>query len=366
MAARDDNRATFAPRALEFLIPGDLRAASGGYVYDRRMIAELRALGWRVTVHALDASFPHPTLPALAHAHRLLASMPAHALVLIDGLALSAMPEVSRAHSTRLELLALIHMPLAAEVGIAPELARCLQHSELRALHTVRHVIVTSHSTRQMLLACGLESEQISVIEPGTDEAPLASRGRDALVKMLCVATINPGKGHDLLVEALAPLTPLPWHLTCVGSTTRYPAAVAQLRTGLQQLGLSERVTLVGEIEAAALSGFFLNADLFVLPTRFESYGMAVAEALAHGLPVVSTRTGAIPALVGSQAGLLVEPGDLDALHDVLARVLSEPTLLANLATGAAAIRSRLPRWEAASARLALVLERIQAGRAPM
>ncbi|MGH8256302.1 MAG: glycosyltransferase family 4 protein [Steroidobacteraceae bacterium] len=349
-------------RALEFLVPGDLRAATGGYVYDRRMIAGLRALGWQVTVHTLEASFPEPTSAALAHAHRTLASLPAHALVLIDGLALSAMPEVLRAYCAQLELVALIHMPLAAEVGVAPELARGLQLSEREALHTVRHVIVTGRACRPMLLAYGLEPQHISVVEPGTDEAPLALQRPDAIVKMLCVGTVNPGKGHDLLIEALGSLAPLPWHLTCVGSLTRRPQTVSQLRSQLQRLGLSERVTLAGEVESSELARFYLDADLFVLPTRFESYCMAVAEALAHGLPVLSTHTGAIPDLVGTEAGVLVEPGDIDALREALTRLLCQPALRANLARGAAAVRERLPRWSAACARLALVLERIQAG----
>lgn len=348
-------------RALQFLIPGDLKCTSGGYEYDRRMIAALRALGWEVTVHMLDASFPVPSPAALAHAHGVLGGLPEQALVIVDGLALGAMPEVLRVHDARLTLLALMHMPLAAEVGIAPALARRLQQSERQALHTVRHVIVTSRSSRQRLLEDGLARERVSVIEPGTDAVPLAPRRTDAAVKMLCVATINPGKGHDLLVDALAPLASLPWRLTCIGSLTRNPTTAAQLRAQLRRLHLCDRVTLAGEAGGTVLSRAFLSADLFVLPTRFESYGMAVAEALAYGLPVVSTDTGAIAELVGNDAGLLAPPGDRDALHEALARVLREPSLLAELARGAAAARARLPGWPQAAARLGRILEQVQA-----
>ncbi len=348
-------------RALQFLIPGDLRCASGGYVYDRRMIAELRALGWEVTVHALDASFPVPSPAALTHAQGVLEGLSEQALVIIDGLALGAMPEVLRAHDARLALLALMHMPLAAEVGIAPALARRLQQSERQALQTVRHVIVTSRSSRQRLLEDGLARDRISVVEPGTDAVPLAPRRPNAVVEMLCVATVNPGKGHDLLVDALAPLAPLPWHLTCIGSLTRNPSTAAQLRAQRRRRQLGDRVTLAGEAEGAALSCAFLSADLFVLGTRFETYGMAVAEALAYGLPVISTDTGAIAELVGHEAGLLAPPGDRDALHEALARVLLEPSLLAELARGAAAARARLPGWPQAAARLGRVLERVRA-----
>ncbi len=375
------------PRALNFLVPGDLRAATGGYVYDRRIIAGLRELGWRVTVHALDASFPHPSSAALAHAGGVLASLPAHSLVLVDGLALSVMPEVLRAHASRLDLVALMHMPLSAEFGIAPELARQRWQWERDALHAVRHVIVTSHRTRQRLLAYDISPERVSVIEPGTDEAPLARRRPGPHIEMLCVATLHAGKGHDLLFDALAPLVELPWHLTCVGSDTRSPQTAVELRAQLARLGLSDRrnlsdrrslsnrpgssdrlrlpdrITLTGEVEAHALTRYYLDADLFVLPTRFESYCMAVAEALAHGLPVVSTATGAIPELVGTQAGVVVTPGDRDGLGEALSRILREPALLARLAEGAAAARGRLPRWPDALARLASVLEGVAARR---
>ncbi len=337
------------------------------------MIAGLRSLGWLVTVHALDASFPHPSAAALAHADGVLATLPMHSLVLVDGLALSAMPDVLRAHASRLDLVALVHMPLSAEFGIAPELARQRWQLERDALHAVRHVIVTSHRTEQMLLAYDIEGEQVSVIEPGTDEAPLARRRPGPHIEMLCVATLHPGKGHDLLFDALAPLVELPWRLTCVGSDARSPQAASQLRAQLARLGLSDRITLTGEIEAHNLTHYYLNADLFVLPTHFESYCMAVAEALAHGLPVISTATGAIPELVGAErvgaelvrahAGIVVAPGDRDGLHGALARVLREPALLGSLAEGAALARRHLPRWPDAFARLASVLQGVTARR---
>lgn len=344
---------------LEFLIPGDLQAGTGGYHYDRRIIAGLRTLGWRVAVHELDASFPYPSAAALDHACAVLASLPDGALVLIDGLALGAMPAVAQLHCVRLALVALIHLPLAAEIGLARDVARRLAHSERRALLAVRHVVVTSRA-QMALLSDRIASSRLSVIEPGTDEAPLAHGSTDGVVRMLCVATVNPGKGHDVLIDALAPLASQPWHLTCVGSLTRSPDTVERLQARLQSMGLVERVTLTGEVNSEAVSQYYLDADLFVLPTRYESYGMAVAEALSHGLPVISTRTGAIPLLVGEKAGLLVRPNDVDALHAALARALVEPALRASMRGGAVAVRGTLPRWPNACACLARILESVR------
>jgi glycosyltransferase involved in cell wall biosynthesis len=176
---------------------------------------------------------------------------------------------------------------------------------------------------------------------------------------MLCVATVNQGKGHELLLDALAPLAHLPWHLQCIGSLTRSPATVQRVMERLQRLGLIERVALVGELPHAALSERYLAADLFVLPTLRETYGMAVAESLAHGLPVISTRTGAIPELVGAAAGLLVEPGDRDALYSALERALTDGALRSSLRAGAVAARSRLSLWPQACEGMARILEQV-------
>ncbi|HEY4341088.1 MAG TPA: glycosyltransferase family 4 protein [Steroidobacteraceae bacterium] len=343
-------------RSLQFVVPGDLQTPTGGYVYDRRMIAGLRTLGWRVTIHSLDESFPRPTAAALDSAQEIFAQLPDQALVLVDGLALGAMPHIVHSHAKRLRLLALIHHPLAAESGLAPEAALDLARSEHLALQAMRHVLVTSRATQRALLAYDVAAQRVSVVEPGTDAAPLAPRRRGEILNLLCVATLTPRKGHDLLFEALAPLPPH-WHLICAGSMTRSPDTVAALRQQLRRLNLGPRVVLAGEVSGAALAQLFAEADLFVLPTRFEGYGMAVAEALAHGLPVISTRVGAIPELVGRHAGLLVATEDVGMLRAALDRVLSEPDLLNALAGGAEAVRTRLPRWPDSCAAMSQVLD---------
>jgi glycosyltransferase involved in cell wall biosynthesis len=342
--------------AFEFLIPGKLRAATGGYVYDRRILTELRAVGWQATVRALHASFPAPSTAALEHADRVLADIPAGRPVLIDGMAFSAMPEVLRAHEARLPLLALLHMPLGATPFVDNQHLARLRETESSALRSAKHVIVTGRPSLPILRAYGVPSEQVMLIEPGTDVAEPARRRSRGPIRLLCVATVHPLKGHELLVEALAPLASLPWQLTCVGSLTHSPDTVAQLRARLQQLDLTDRVALVGEVPHAALGRLYRRSDLFVLATRFESYCMSAAEALAHGLPVVSTQTGAMPELVGNRAGRLVPVGDRTLLSAALAAALSDPALLAAWTDGAAAVRLRLPRWADAAARFAALL----------
>lgn len=358
------NTSASSERALAFVLPGDPLTATGGYEYDRRILEGLRTLGWTTHVCTLDGSFPAPTTQALRDAEQQFSSLPAQSLVMIDGLALGAMPGVVHAHAERLRMVGLVHHPLAAETGLAPEFAAQLFESERRALQAMRLVVVTSQSTRRALAAYGVASDRIAVVEPGVDQ-PKDLDGNERLrdpsasVRMLCVATITPRKGHDLLVDALTGLGDLSWTLTCVGDVERSPPTVRALRMQIEAAGQEHRVVLMGELDEAALHQQFRAADLFVLATRFEGYGMVIAQALAHGLPIVSTRTGAIAELVPSDAGLLVEPDDGAALREALSRVLSDAALRRRLAIGARAVGAKLPSWSVASKQLSELLDEV-------
>jgi glycosyltransferase involved in cell wall biosynthesis len=344
--------------SLVLFVPGRVDTLTGGYAYDRQMVAGLRRLGWSVVVRELDESFQQPRAAALRAAAAALSAVPDATTVLIDGLALGAMPDETWREARRLHVVGLVHHPLAAETGIEPHLVRRLEESERRALAAVRLVIVTSRATAAALQRYGVAANRIAVVEPGTERAPLARGSREAVRNLLCVASLVPRKGHDVLLRALAEVPRTDWLLTCVGSHYRSPATVQRLCAQIDAEGLEDHVRLVGEVDAATLAAHYDSADVFVLPTRHEGYGMAVAEALAHGLPVVSTPTGAIAELVGRDAGMLVPPGDAEALTAALWRVLDDDGLRQRLREGARRVRHRLPTWEDQSAMLADALER--------
>lgn len=341
--------------SLVLIVPGRLETCSGGYAYDRRILAGLGRRGWSVTVRSLDASFPRPSLAARDHAARELAAIPDGSTVLIDGLALGAMPAQIERERTRLRLIALVHHPLAAETGIDRDTAAELESSERRALAAVRLVVVTSNATAATLAGYGVSRDRIAVVEPGTDRAAQARGSRDGLLHLLCVGALIPRKGHQTLARALAMIAEGRWRLTCVGSTQRDPRTVERLLARLRADGLEDRVRLAGEVDESTLAACYDDADVFVLPTFYEGYGMAVAEALAHGLPVISSATGAIAELLAGGAGLLVPPGDPQALAAALLRVL-DPDARARLALGARQARDRLPTWEDAAGKMASVL----------
>ena len=344
--------------AVVFVVPGDLETRTGGYGYDRRIVSGLRAKGWSVAVASLDPSFPRPTTKAREEAARTLAGLPDGALVMVDGLAFGVLAGEAERERERLRFVALVHHPLALETGLEPSEAVAMEASERRALAAARLVVVTSQATAHAMGAYGVGPGRLVVVEPGTDPAPLA-RGGGRPLTLLTVATVVPRKGHDTLVAALASLTDRPWRLVCAGSLDRDLRAAASLRAAIRGHGIEGRVTLAGDLDEAALAREYDRADLFVLPTYFEGYGMAVAEALARGLPVVSTATGGIPDLVADEAGLLVQPGDVPGLAAALASVMDDQALRLRLGAGARRARQRLPTWRAATDRLAAALARI-------
>ena len=244
--------------------------------------------------------------------------------LVIDGLALGVLPDAARQIRERNPLLALVHHPLALETGLAAAESEAFFKSERAALEAVRGVVVTSPSTGTLLSDdYDVPPEIITVACPGTDRGEMAPGSNDGIVRLLSVGSVVPRKGFDVLIEALSALTNLPWRLTIAGDRTRDAKAAAELDADLARYGLAGRVDLLGAVAPESLAALYTKADLFVLASRFEGYGMAYAEALAHGLPVVGTTAGAIPDTVPPNAGVLVEPNDVKALTRTL-RMLIE------------------------------------------
>jgi glycosyltransferase involved in cell wall biosynthesis len=345
-------------QSVVFMIPGDLEALTGGYGYDRRIVTGLGGLGWTVRVEALDASFPDPTPFAREDVQRRFRSLDDGTVVMVDGLAFGALGAEAEDEGSRLRFVALVHHPLAEETGIDSHTAASLKASETRALATARVVVVTSWPTAEALARYGVSADRIVVVEPGTDPAPLARGSSGGPLNLLCVASLIPRKGHEVLVEALARLAQKEWHLTCVGNLDRDTATADRVRAMLAQYDLSGRVTFTGDLHQPALDREYDRADVFVLPTFHEGYGMVVGEALARGLPVVSCPTGAIAELVTSSAGVLVPPGNISELAHALADLIDHKETRLRLAAGARQARDRLPTWDTAARRMAGALER--------
>jgi len=327
-----------------FAVPGDLETPTGGYAYDKRIIAELARMGWQIELVDVGEGFPFPSEAVRSNARARLLGAPDGCPIVVDGLALGALPEIASELAN--PLLALVHHPLALEWGLSSEQAESLRQSERLALACARGVVVTSPATAGIVARdYGVPMERVTVARPGNDPVPPARGSRGGAPHLLSVGAIVPRKGFDVLITALARLTDLEWRLTIAGDFTRAPVTAERLHADILRLGLSGRVAMPGAVSSERLAALYDSADLFVLASRFEGYGMAYAEALAHGLPVIGTRAGAVPDTIPSEAGLLVDTDDVAALADALRRAIIDPELRRRLSDAALAAARQMPTW---------------------
>lgn len=347
---------TAPPADLHFIHPGPVTRRTGGTIYDCRMIDTLRDAGLDVVLYELDGDFPHCGAATEDAAGRLLVAVPDGARVVADGLALPAFRLSLAAQAGRLRFSALVHHPLADETGLAAADRRRLFDVEQEALRHAGAVIVPSAAMRRRLADFDVPADRIFVVPPGTDRASRAAGGGADGLTLLCVASVTPRKGHLTLLAALARCRDLDWRLTCVGPTGLDPDCWRQVQDAVAQYGLGDRVTFTGTRTGRALEALYGGADLFVLASAYEGYGMAFAEALARGLPVVASGAGAVAETVPEAAGCLVPVGDAGVLAAALRGLMADPARRRAKADAAWAAGRALPDWPEAARRFAAAL----------
>lgn len=341
-------------RSVHVVLPGDIddpAAPSGGNTYDRRICAGLGEHGWSVREHPVSGAWPDPDPVDRAKLAEVLAALPDGGVVLLDGLIASTVPDLLVPHARRLRLVVLVHLPLDDE-------------AEARALATARAVVTTSEWTRRHLVTRHRDlADRVRAAPPGVRPAP-AAPGSVTGKRLLCVAAVTHHKGYDVLVDALSTVVGLQWTMVCAGTLHREPDLVRRLRERLTGAGLTERVRFAGPLTGAALDAAYDDADLLVLPSRGETYGMVVTEALARGLPVLATEVGGLPEALGyapdgDRPGLLVAPDDAAALAGALISWLTDDALRVRLRRAALARRDTLTDWPVTTALLAAALEEV-------
>jgi glycosyltransferase involved in cell wall biosynthesis len=332
--------------AIVFAIPGDIDAPTGGYGYDRRLLQEWREIGIEARHLALAGSFPFPNEADLAATERLLAATAPDDILLVDGLAFGAFPEALAARFAD-RLVALVHHPLALETGLGADQATALRASERAALSHVRAVAVTSPATANVLSTeFGVPENRIFVAIPGVDPVPRATGSRgDQPLQLLAVGSLIPRKGYDVLIEALTGIADRDWSLTIAGSPDYAPQTAAAIEDQIRSAGLTDRILLAGAVQPEKLGELYDGTDLFVMPSLYEGYGMVLTEALARGLPIVCTLSGAGAEALPDAAALKVPPGDASALAKALARLIDAPAERRLRADAAWAAAGDLPRW---------------------
>jgi glycosyltransferase involved in cell wall biosynthesis len=343
---------------IAFAIPGNLDAATGGYAYARKVLQLLAQNGINCHHLELPGSFPNPTGDDLTLTRRLLDQIHPETPILFDGLALGALPP---GFLTGLEppIVALVHHPLAMETGLSATRAQQLMESERDALSHARAIIATSPTTAQTLAATYSVTEaRLSVAEPGTAAAERAI-GTGMPFMMLGVGALIPRKGYSVLVDALHRLDRDDWELTLVGSPDHDPTEANRIREKILASGMRGRITLAGRLPGAELARLYASADLFILPSLYEGYGMVLAEAMARGLAIVCTTGGAAAKTAPDDAAIKVPPNDAVQLSSAIAHVMADEALSDRLSDASWAAGQALSRWPDTVCKIADVLKNI-------
>lgn len=354
---------------LFLILPADAWSVpTGGSRYDLRVADELRSRGRCVVVVPAEGSWPTGGDVARTRLEATLSALPRDGLVLIDGLIAGAAPDLVERQAARLRLIVLIHLPLADQGGLDRAIAERLDRGERRAIRAAARVVATSSwAARRVAERHGVPTTVVA--RPGVDPAPLAPT-REAGERLVCVAAVTPHKGQDRLVAALTALVDLSWSCDLVGPLTPDPAYACVVAGQIAAAGLGQRIRLLGSRDGAALERVYAATDVLVLPSLLETYGMVLTEALARGIPVIASDSGAIATTVGHTRhgvpGLLVRAGDRQDLAAALRRWLTEPDLRDRLRLAARTRRPQLPDWAETADRLESVLDAVAGERTPL
>jgi len=298
-----------------FLVPDIHDLQTGGNVYNRRMAEELRSDTAVQVVPWTPEETPGSAL-----------DLSGADAVVVDSL-LAQHPDALQAVQVEhpaASFVLLVHYlrcvdPNREDSGIGNERA---------ALEIVDGAVTTSRFTRRSLLEEGMAANRVQVVRPGLGARYRGTRPvrlRDGPPRLLTVANLLPGKGLRSFVDILRDLQDLPWTWTLVGGASLDPEYAAGIFRRLQAVGLTHRVTWTGPIAPDTLRTWYDRADLFVLPSRFETCSLSTREAMARGLPVVGYRGGGMPENFGrAAAGHLVPPGNDRALRAALRTLLTD------------------------------------------
>lgn len=331
---------------LTYLISQDYARTTGGWIYNERLLRELAALGWRITRAELPAGFPDPAARALAAALDRVTSLPPGALILADQVCLSPLAAWMQAEAGNHRFAMIVHHPQILEGSRPAEVATRLDAAERGAMAAADLVIATSPLTaRQVLAVYPVTRERLVVAEPGTDVYPPSPGSGGHAVHLVSLGSVIPRKRHELIVAALAGLKDLDWRLSVAGSLTMVPEHAEKLRALIAAGGLVDRVKLLGAVSGADAEALWQSADVYVAASAHEGYGMAVAEAVARQVPVVTTFSGAVGEWMPREAGVVVESDDVAAMAAALKGVIVDAGARARLRAGAAAARAGLATW---------------------
>lgn len=287
-----------------FLINDDINTLTGGYIYNKYIVNGLNEKNYDVSVISLLGNFPNPTSSDLNKCSEILNTLPDKAFLVVDSLILGFIPQLLIKIRERTSIIGLMHLPLSIDLKSNKKQRLFLE--EEKALELCKRIITTSFYTKILLTESGIDAEKILVAEPGTENYPKKENYPCNPYNLVCISNYHENKNQIALIKALKNLVEYNWEMNFFGrSDTFYFRKLKEL---VYSYNLDKRIFLGGPLERSKISDIYLKSDLFILPTKFETYGMALTEALAHGIPVITTLTGGISYSVPASMAIFVKP----------------------------------------------------------
>lgn len=343
---------------INFIIPGDIDLPTGGYRYDKRILQEWKSAGLDFNLINLEGDFPFPSDDAIANAIRSIETLPEADICVVDGLAGGAFPELMAQLATHSPVVSLLHHPLCLENGLSDAQARDLEERERRGLTHVTGIVTTSPTTKSVVADLfGVNPDSIQTVLPGVERGELSKPHQAGPVRLLCIGSLIERKGHKYLVEALGMLPNIEWTLDCFGMLDIHSDLYKELEHQIDATGMNDRITLHGAVSDDEIELAYQDAHLFVLPSLYEGYGMAYAEAIVRGLPIIGTNAGAIPDTVPKSCGLLVDPMNSKQLKSAIETMLSGNDTLIKFRAGCLNAAASFPTWKTSAVKFANILE---------
>jgi glycosyltransferase involved in cell wall biosynthesis len=341
---------------IAFFAPAPLDLLTGGNVYNRRMIEEWRRAGHEVTTTGIEGRHPLADDEARAAAASAWETLREDAVPVLDNLVLPSFAPFAEDFAARRAVL-LDHHPTGLEPGLPAADAAALLEIEKQIVPRFHRVVAPSRTIADTLIRdFGASEARLAVIMPGTDDAERSHGSGGPGVHVLSIGSLIPRKGHDVLLRALARLFDLDWRLTIAGSPRLDPACADNLRVLAGELGIADKVRFRGELTGVPLAELWDSADLFALATRYEGFGMVVAEALRRGLPAVVGDGGAAGALLTPETGAICPVDDVAQTSKALRHLIFDAALRREMSDAAWRAGRALPGWKAQADAFAALL----------
>ncbi len=331
---------------IHFLIPGDINLLRGNYVYNKRIAEGLKALGHQVIIHHLPDDFPFPSDASLQQCRQIMGAIPQAEPVIIDNLVFGVIPDILEDFYLQKPIIALVHITLSADPNLTAYQREMVLNLEKKAQEFATKFIVSSPYTANLLTTAGIEKNQIYVIIPGVDNYPQKKNYPEKPSKLLSIANFTSNQGHLTLIKALTALKNKDWELHCYGNLSFDEEYVTELQMMIRRNGLKEKVWIHDPVSGKELSDVYLNSDLFIHASNFETYGMSVVDALAHGIPVITSTGGGICETVPAKMGQYFNPGDVYVLQTIIEELFENPQLYKTLYTEASTYHNQANSWQ--------------------